>query len=170
MNAVIQYPDTKEHPAFEVSLRVNFVSGDGEHSSTRITGTEGVMDLSHENGFTIRKHKMPVAPGIGGWDSFNTYTNAMQKELMDEYNKKYSAADQQAPSMPDVTYAVPSGYNTSHEHFANFFDSMRNGTPVVEDAVFGFRAAAPALACNESYFQNKVIHWDAEHMTMRENG
>ena len=166
MNAVIQYPDSKEHPAFEVSLRVNFVSGDGEHSSTRITGTEGVMDLSDENGFTIRKHKMPVAPGIGGWDSFNTYTNAMQKELMDAYNKKYSAADQQSPSLPNVTYTVPEGYNTSHEHFANFFDSMRNGTPVVEDAVFGFRAAAPALACNESYFQNKVIHWDAENMKM----
>ena len=170
MNAVIQYPDSKEHPAFEVSLRVNFVSGDGEHSSTRITGTEGVMDLSDENGFTIRKHKMPVAPGIGGWDSFNTFTNAMQKALMEEYNKKYSAADQRSPSLPDVTYAVPEGYNTSHEHFANFFDSMRNGTPVVEDAVFGFRAAAPALACNESYFQNKVIHWDAENMRVKENG
>ena len=43
-------------------------------------------------------------------------------------------------------------------------DSIRNGKPVVEDAVFGFRAAAPCLACNDSYFQNKVIHWDPENM------
>jgi len=168
MNAVIQYPDSKEHPAFEVSLRVNFVSGDGEHSSTKITGSEGVMDLSDENGFTIRKHKMSVAPGIDGWDSFTTYTGAMQKALMEEYNKKYSAADQQEQTPAGVTYAVPEGYNTSHEHFANFLDSVRNGTPVVEDAVFGFRAAAPCLACNESYFQNKVIHWDAEKMELKE--
>ncbi|MFI5136859.1 MAG: Gfo/Idh/MocA family protein [Sphingobacteriales bacterium] len=166
MNAVIQYPDCKEHPAFEVALRVNFVSGDGEHSSTRITGTEGVMDLSDEGGFTISKNKMPVAPGIGGWDSFDTYTVAMQKALMDDYNKKYSAADQQAPVLPGVTYKVPQGYDTSHEHFANFLDAIRTGKPVVEDAVFGFRAAAPCLACNESYFQNKVIHWDAENMVL----
>ncbi len=166
MNAVIKYPKSKEHPAFEVSLHVNFVSGDGEHSSTRIIGSEGVMDLSDEDGFTIRKSKMPAAPGIGGWDSFDTYTVAMQKALMDDYNKKYSAADQQAPSLPGVSYAVPQGYNTSHEHFANFLDAIRTGKPVVEDAVFGFRAAAPCLACNESYFQNKVIHGDAENMKM----
>jgi hypothetical protein len=43
-------------------------------------------------------------------------------------------------------------------------DSIRTGKPVVEDAVFGFRAAAPALACNESYFRNKVIHWDPVNM------
>jgi len=164
MNAVIQYPDSKEHPAFEVSLRVNFVSGEGEHSSTRITGSEGVMDLSDENGFTIRKNKMPVAPGIGGWDSLSTFSDAMQKALLEEYNKKYSAADKQSPSIPTVTYQVPPGYNTSHEHFANFIDSIRTGKPVVEDAVFGFRAAAPCLACNDSYFQNKVIHWDPENM------
>jgi predicted dehydrogenase len=168
MNAVIQYPNCKEHPAFEVSLRVNFVSGDGEHSATRITGSEGVMDLSDENSFTIRKNKMPVAPGIGGWDSLYTYPEAMQKALMDDYNKKYSAADQQRPVLPGVTYTVPEGYNSSHDHFANFVDAIRGGKPVVEDAVFGFRAAAPALACNESYFQNKVIHWDAENMKMGE--
>lgn len=164
MNAVIQYPDSKEHPAFEVSLRVNFVSGDGEHSSTRVTGSEGVMDLSDENGFTIRKRKMTVAPGIGGWDSLSTYPEAMQKALLDEYNRKYSEADKHAEAIPNVTYGVPPGYNVSNEHFANFFDAIRTGKPVVEDAVFGFRAAAPCLACNDSYFQNKVIHWDAENM------
>jgi predicted dehydrogenase len=164
MNAVVQYSDCKEHPAFEVSLRVNFVSGDGEHSSTKITGSEGVMDLSDENGFTIRKNKMTVAPGIGGWDSLFTFPEAMQKALIEEYNKKYSAADRQSQAIPGVTYATPQGYNASHEHFVNFIDAIRTGKPVVEDAVFGFRAAAPCLACNDSYFKNKVIHWDPENM------
>jgi hypothetical protein len=41
---------------------------------------------------------------------------------------------------------------------------MRTGKPVVEDATFGFRAAAPALACNDSYFQKKIINWDPENM------
>jgi hypothetical protein len=92
----------------------------------------------------------------------------MQKALMDDYNKKYSAADQQTPNIPGITYKTPNGYDANIDHFNSFFDGIRLGKPIVEDAVFGFRAAAPALACNESYFQNKVIHWDAERMMMKQ--
>jgi hypothetical protein len=83
---------------------------------------------------------------------------------MDDYNKRYNEAQRARQKQPDVTYHAPDGYSASNDHFANFFDSVRNGTKVVEDAVFGFRAAAPCLACNDSYFQNKVINWDAENM------
>jgi len=166
MSAVIEYPNTKEHPAFQVALRVNFISGEGERSSTKIIGSEGVIDLDDDQGFTIHKNKMAVAPGIGGWDSLGTFTEAMQKQLLDNYNAKYSAADKQRPVLPGVTYQSPAGYNSSNDHFANFMDSIRNGKPVVEDAIFGFRAAAPCLACNDSYFQNKVIHWDPENMRL----
>lgn len=167
MSAVIEYPQTNEHPPFQATLRVNFISGEGERSSTKIIGSEGVLDLLDDGAFSIRKRKMPVATGIGGWDSLFTYPEAMQKTLLDEYNKKYSDADKQSPPIPAITYQVPQGYNSSNEHFANFFDAIRTGKPVVEDAVFGFRAAAPCLACNDSYFQNKVIHWDAENMKIK---
>ena len=165
MSAVIHYGDTKEHPAFQVTLRVNFISGEGDHGTTKIVGSEGVIDLGGEGeSFTIRKNKMSVAPGIGGWDSLFTYTEAEQKALMDDYNKRFSQTDQETPHIPDITYRAPDDYNASNDHFANFMESVRTGKPVVEDAVFGFRAAAPCLACNDSYFQNKVIHWDAEQM------
>jgi len=36
----------------------------------------------------------------------------------------------------------------------------------VEDAAFGLRAAAPALACNDSYFQKKIISWDPDGMKL----
>ena len=39
-----------------------------------------------------------------------------------------------------------------------------DGTPVEENATFGLRAAAPALACNDSYFDEKVISWDPDLM------
>jgi len=39
---------------------------------------------------------------------------------------------------------------------------------VVEDPVFGFRAAAPCLIANESYFQHKIVHWDAMNMKLKE--
>jgi hypothetical protein len=38
---------------------------------------------------------------------------------------------------------------------------------VVEDAEFGFRAAAPALACNESYSNKKIVHWDPVNMKLK---
>jgi hypothetical protein len=46
----------------------------------------------------------------------------------------------------------------------NFFEAMRTGKAVVEDATFGLRAAGPALLTNESYFKKQVINWDAEKM------
>jgi hypothetical protein len=48
MSAVIHYGDTKEHPAFQVTLRVNFISGEGDHGTTKIVGSEGVIDLGGE--------------------------------------------------------------------------------------------------------------------------
>ena len=107
---------------------------------------------------------MPKAPGIGGWDALDTYTNAMQQQLKDDYNKKYSEADQKEDKLTDITYNAPENYDEHLEHFTNFFDSVRTGAPVIEDAVFGFRAAGPCLACNESYFEDKIIRWDAEKM------
>jgi hypothetical protein len=37
---------------------------------------------------------------------------------------------------------------------------------VIEDAEFGYRAAAPALLCNDSYFQEKPIKWDPVAMRL----
>ncbi|HVX25021.1 MAG TPA: Gfo/Idh/MocA family oxidoreductase [Parafilimonas sp.] len=161
MTAVLKYPETPQHSEFQVTLRVNFVSGEGETGFTKITGTEGVMEM-HDNGFTIKRHKMSKAPGIGGWDSLATFTNEMQKELLDAYNKKWSAEDQAEPKLSDITYAAPENYDEHIDHLTNFFNSVRTGAPVVEDPIFGLRAAGPCLLCNESYFQNKVMYWDAD--------
>ena len=50
-------------------------------------------------------------------------------------------------------FSAPDNFNADLEHFGHFFEGVRNGTPVMEDPVFGFRAAAPCLAANESYFR-----------------
>jgi hypothetical protein len=59
---------------------------------------------------------------------------------------------------------VPRGYDERYDHFVRFFKSVREKQPVYEDAAFGFRAAAPALLCNDSYRQGKVLAWDPEAM------
>jgi predicted dehydrogenase len=165
MVAILNYPETKEHPCFQVTLRVNFVSGNGEKSMTRFIGSEGVMEMGG-NGLVISNSLMAKAPGIGGWDALNTYPEAMQKELLKRYNEKYSKEDQKRPVKPGTKYTAPQGYDEHVEHFANFFEGVRSGKPVVEDPVFGYRACAPCLACNESYFQEKIIKWDPINMIL----
>ena len=163
MTAIMQYPETPGLPAFQVMLRVNFVSGLGEAGTVKFIGSEGVMDMSGD-GFTIRHHKMSIAPGIGGWDSLVTYPKAMQEELLKTYNEKYSKADKQGAESPPTIYKLPEGYDEHVDHFTHFFEGVRSGVPVIEDPVFGFRAAAPCLAANESYFQKKIINWDPVNM------
>lgn len=163
MTAIMHYPQTKENPAFEVMLRVNFISGNGEVGGVNFIGSEGVLDTGG-GGFKIRHRKMSKAPGIGGWDALETYPKAMQDELMKNYNAKYSAADQQETTTPDTIYKSPEGYDEHVAHFTDFFTGMRTGKAVTEGPVFGFRACAPCLAANESYFRKKIIYWDPENM------
>jgi hypothetical protein len=48
----------------------------------------------------------------------------------------------------------------------NFFTAIRNKGKVTEDAIFGYRAAAPALLCNDSYYNNTPMFWDPEKMQL----
>jgi len=168
MTAIMQYPQTTEHSPFQLTLQVNFVSGTGGSETTRFVGDEGTIVINGD-GLTVHHSKMPEAPGIGGWDALTTYPEAMQETLKKQYNQKYTAEQQRRKNEPDIVYKEPDNYDAHLQHHINFFDSVRTGKPPVEDAVFGFRAAAPALACNESYFKNKIIHWDPVEMKTKES-
>ncbi len=165
MTGILNYPETPKHGPFQLMLRVNFISGQGEVGSIKLVGEEGVIDLK-DNSLNIHHSIMPKAPGIGGWDSLTTYPKAMQEELIKKYNVQYSSQDQKALTKADISFKAPPGYNDHLDHVTNFFDGVRTGKPVVEDPAFGFRAAAPALACNLSYFEKKIIHWDPVGMKM----
>lgn len=163
MTAIMEYPETKEHPKFLLTLRVNFASGAGEKTLIRFIGDGGVMTLGGRD-VSVQYDMMPKAPGIGGWDAITTYPMAMQQSLMEEYNRRYSKADQSAPEKKPVSFSAPAGEDKHLNHFTHFFDAVRNGIPVFEDATFGFRAAAPCLLCNESYYNNEVVYWDPVQM------
>lgn len=163
MVGIMHYPESKENPEFQVMLRVNFVSGQGEKGMTRFIGSEGVMEML-DNGFNLTHSIMSKAPGIGGWDAIYSYPQAMQDELIKQYNLKYTVEEQKRPKVPGVNYVAPEGYDEHLEHFINFFDGVRSNKPLVEGPEFGFRAAAPTLACNDSYFQKKIINWDPVNM------
>ncbi|MFZ9743483.1 MAG: Gfo/Idh/MocA family protein, partial [Chitinophagaceae bacterium] len=166
MSGVMQYPDCSDHPAFQLTLQVNFISGTGGQQIIRMIGSEGVMEVNGNN-ITVKHSILPEAPGFGGYDSVFTFSKSMQEEMQKEYDAKWTPAQRKRKTKDDVVYKAPAGYNEHLDHFTNFFDAIRNGKQVVEDATFGFRAAAPTLACNDSYFSKKIVKWDPVNMKLK---
>jgi hypothetical protein len=158
MLALYDYPKTASHPAFTLSLKVNFAEGGGENQAFRFVGPEGVLTIGG-GGVTLAKKPRAKDPGY----SIDTYPEAMQKELVKAHRSKYPAQPELQP-VTEETFSAPPGYYDGYDHFVNFFDSVRTRKASVEDAVFGFRAAAPALLTNDSYFEGRPIAWDPETM------
>ena len=166
MSGVMQYPACQEHDAFQLTLQVNFISGTGGQEIIRLIGSEGVIEVDG-NDLSIKHSYMPEAPGFGGYDSLFTFSKQMQAEMQKEYDAKWTAQQRKRKTKEDIVFKVPDGYDDHLNHMTHFFDAIRSGKPVVEDAEFGFRAAAPALSCNESYLSKKIVNWDPVNMKLK---
>lgn len=153
MLGMFDYGETAAHPAFNLSLRVNFVDGTGGTNYLRLVGSEGSMTVE--------------------WDKVTVYRNAYHADESDplkpqaDSSKQYVYDRAQMLSPEQLIYEADKGYKGAHfDHFYNLFNAVRNKKTVVEDALFGYRAAAPALLCNDSYFGNKIIRWDPKNLKL----
>jgi predicted dehydrogenase len=159
MLALYDYPKTAAHAAFTLSLKVNFAEGAGDAYVFRFVGPEGVLTIG-DNAVTLSRRPPAKEPG----QTADTFAKATQDAYMKTYREKYPDRPEVQPRA-DETYSAPRNYNSADDHFRNFFDAIRARRPVLEDAVFGLRAAGPALLANHSYFERRPIGWDAERMT-----
>ena len=151
---MFDYPQTPAHTPFNLSLRVNFVDGTSGSTYLRLVGSEGAMDVTWTE-VILRRNKVS-----GPTDVFSQMKG-------DEMEEIQSQRKQMLPPAESV-WMAERGYLGAHfDHFMHFFEGVRNGAPVHEDAVFGLRAAAPALACNNSYFDERIMRWDPEDMKIR---
>lgn len=165
--SILDYPKSEKHEQFQLVLRVNFANAGSIRNNTRIIGNEGQIDLL-DYGLVLSKKKLPKAPGYGGYDSHFTFAESEQKAFRKQYDAKYSEEDRKAAPVKEVRFDSPKDEDEHKNHFANFFENLRKGSQgTIEDPVFGFRAAAPVLACNESYFQQKIINWDPIEMKLK---
>jgi predicted dehydrogenase len=158
------YPKTDKHPPFNLALRVNFVNGAGETSGFRFVGSDGIMTIG--NGVTVARQPRESEPGY----TIDTFAKATQEEFLKQYHEKYPDtkpnADAIRPKAEEV-YLPPPRYSDHLDHHRNFFNAVRSRKPVVEDAVFGFRAAGPAVLSNVSYYEKRICQWDPETMTLK---
>ncbi|MFM7838781.1 MAG: Gfo/Idh/MocA family protein [Chitinophagaceae bacterium] len=149
---MFDYPETEKHPAFNLSLRVNFVDSTREGSYFRLVGNEGYMIVDWEKVTLYRNFSYPP----------DRYAEVLKsKQYEPDYDRK---------KMPDPdleVYTVQTGYKGAHyDHHYHWIHAIRGGKPVIEDPLFGFRAAAPALLCNDSYFAGKPVQWDPVNLKL----
>lgn len=159
--SLFTYPETAQHPGFNMSLQTNFVDGQGGGFHFKFIGDEGVMTIGGSS-VTVERNgrwEPSIDEIITGYNSAATFSLAEQKRLAEHLRKNYVAPI--APAMTGrMAYQAPDGYDDRFDHFSYFFDSIRNGRPVYEDATFGFRAAAPTLLANQSYVDKRPYMWD----------
>jgi predicted dehydrogenase len=163
MLAILDYPEQTAHPDFSLSLRVNFKSGiGGERFGFRFIGSEGILDTSMSN-LVLQKTPPEAEPGY----TISTFSNAVQEQYLRNYKQKHPplkpSADSMRPASSEI-FTPPAGYDAHRDHHRVFYEAVRSRKRPVEDAVFGFRAAGPALLSNVSYFDKKICRWDAERM------
>ena len=163
MLAILDYPAQAAHPEFSLSLRVNFKCGSGgERLAFRFIGSEGVLETSMTS-MTLLKKPPEVEPGY----TISTFSEAVQQQYLRDYRQKYpvipAVADALRPASSE-TFTPPAGYDSHRDHHRVFYDAVRTRKQPVEDAVFGFRAAGPALLSNVSYFEKRICKWDSPAM------
>ena len=157
MLALFEYPE-----GFNLSLRVNFVDGGEESEGLIFTGSEGIMEIAG-NTVSVSRTPLEKEPGY----TVGTFTNEMQKQFISRYREKYPVEHPTGPPPVGLEKFIASkGYSDSYDHFHNFFGSVRTRKPVVEDAVFGFRAAGAALLSNLSMEKESIIKWNPETMKL----
>jgi predicted dehydrogenase len=147
------YPESMAHPAFNLSLRCNFVDGTSGTTYLKLVGSEGSMDITWDS-VTVKRNKTTESD-----DPF--FIEAMKKAGKPLTDRKKMLPPE------EFTFAADKGYlGGPHDHMVNFFTAIRNNGSVTEDATFGYRAAAPALLCNDSFNQDTAMLWNPEKMLL----
>jgi predicted dehydrogenase len=164
MLGIIEYPKTDTHPEFTFMLRVNFKSSKPQEDfGFRFVGSGGTL-VTDVRTVTLSRVPRESEPGY----TIDTFAKATQEQFLKEYRQKYPTQRPSADAMrplKEQKFVSPAGFDAHQEHMKNFLASVRTRQPVFEDAVFGFRAAGPALLCNTSYNENRICTWDPVSMT-----
>lgn len=164
MLGIYDYPAQGKMPAFNLALRVNFVNGASENSGFRFVGTEGTLAVS--GSVTVTRVPRETEPGY----TIDTFSKATQSEFVKQYKQKYPEVKPTADGIlpnKEERYHAPRGYSDHVDHHRVFYEAVRSRKPVVEDAVFGLRAAGPALLSNMSQNDQRYYEWDPAAMRVK---
>ncbi len=147
---------------FNLSVRTNFVDGGSESMGFVFTGSEGSMTVGG-NELTINRVPREKEPGY----RIDPFSEPIQKRMLEIYREKYPITHPSGGTMVgEEKYVAPRGYSEHYDHLKNWIEAIRTRQPIVEDPVFGFRAAGAALLSNVSYDSGKPARWDPDAMRL----
>ena len=152
---MFDYPETETHPGFNLSLRVNFVDGTSGSTFLRLVGSEGAMDVTWTE--VVLRKNVAVDP-----------MDAFSQEKMAEAAASADGLPPRVRMLPpaEARYEVERGYrgptSTTSSTGSRRFVAVH---PCWRTQPSG-RAAAPALACNLSYFEDRIVRWDPDTMRL----
>ncbi|WP_418892774.1 Gfo/Idh/MocA family protein [Limibacterium fermenti] len=149
MLGYFDYPDRNALGSFTLQLGANYVDGISKKWGSvdfTIIGSNGSLEV--------------------GWDRVilkTTYdANVNHFDVLKQFSE---VSVVEKISAREFVFHVENGYRGGHyDHHFNFINSIRNGLPLIADAIFAVRSAAPALLSSESYLLNEVIKWDAQKL------
>jgi hypothetical protein len=118
------------------------------------------------DGLALSRRDPDKDPGY----TIDTFPKALQEAFLKEYQARYPERERELRAAREELYQPPEDYSDLDHHLADFVEAVRAGTPVVEDASFGLRAAGPALLCNLSSRERRAVRWDPEAMRIPDAG
>ncbi len=155
------YPETEEHPGFNLALRVNLADGSGGGQRIRLVGSGGEIIIGNGS-VTLRKSQLELVPRPNN----RHFSARIYEEYMEYHREKYPSEGAVRRDPQEFIYGTPEGYSDLSDHFSNFFEAIRHNKPLLQNGTFGMRAAVPALLSGSSVEQKKMIRWDATRLKL----
>jgi predicted dehydrogenase len=159
VNAIMRYPEDTNHSKFQLVTRVNLAAGSGDNLNFRIVGTDGMIEMGWSN-LKVTHFKRPKSMGYTGYNAYESFSSKQKEDFKKWYDSQYTKEDEKWTNYEPITYQAPKEYDDRLDHMQVFFNAIRTGSAIIEDAEFGLRAAAPTLAANISAATGEVIKWD----------
>jgi hypothetical protein len=91
----------------------------------------------------------------------------MREAYQAQWRKENAPPPGNPGEMTEIVSFRGPNYDSLISHLWNFFEAVRNRTPVVEDAVFGHHAALACHMANESYYRKAAVTWDEKSGTIK---
>ena len=123
---LLDYPETKAHPAFTLALQTDFEDGGGDNSLFRFVGSDGVIDVTFHGLKVSRVGIARETPQqvLKGYNSVVTFSKAQQEAYAAKLAKDGPAASRSRPTSKarrSESFQAPRGYDERYDHFVRFF-------------------------------------------------
>jgi predicted dehydrogenase len=147
------HPVLFEYGGIPVYMRLSL--GCEMQEVTRFQGSKGLLEL--------REFSVTYTPQTGVDTSPSYYTASYPARLRNAYTKQWHEEHDPPPGQEPAPESITingNDYDDLRPHLWNFFQAVRTRKPVVQDVVFGHRAALACHLANESYFRKCPVRWD----------